>query len=153
MNTLTTSNSVAAAPQTGRSLLHWLGRYVRKRRAFLTGMGFAAALAAAVLLCIASSSLDVIFTLPAWLRWTVLTVTVLSLLWLGAAGIRRALNIRRRNAMDEIEAMLPARGQLMRTALDEASAPPSADPARAMLAAGLIGQAGAIALMFHPEKS
>ncbi|HEX2751120.1 MAG TPA: hypothetical protein VHM91_24135, partial [Verrucomicrobiales bacterium] len=154
MNTITASSPLpSVTPAAGRPLLRWLGRYVRKRRVYLTGMGLAAGLAVTALLCLTSSTMDVMLTLPRWLRWTVLILTAAFLVMLAARGIQRAANVRRRNAMDEIEALLPARGQLMRTALEEASAPASPNPARAMLTAGLLGQAGEIAQRFHPEKS
>src|SRR5262245_18839290 len=124
MNTTAASSSLRPAPHaSGPSLLRWLGRYMRKRRTFLTGMGIAAALGVATLLCMAAATTDVFVTLPRWARWTALTVTAVSLLVLAVMGLRRAMAVRRRGAMDEIEAMLPARGQLMRTALEEAAVP------------------------------
>ncbi|MFN0127656.1 MAG: hypothetical protein ACKV19_13325 [Verrucomicrobiales bacterium] len=140
-----------ANPQCA-SLGQWIGHYILKRRQFLLGMSLSLAITAAVVFGLAASLADVLYTVPPWLRGLGLTGAIGLVLWIGFTGLRRALTLGRRRALDEIEAIIPAQGQMIRTALETADAPPAQDPVRALLRDGLAAQAHHLTRRFEPVR-
>lgn len=130
----------------------WLARYVRHKRRLLLTLGLAGAIGVLILTGIAAALTDLFVGLPAWLRWGALAACSLAFAALAFRSLRRAASLRRRQAMDEIESLLPAQGQLIRTALEESEATQPRSPTHDLLAQALVEQAGAFAHRFHPER-
>lgn len=141
----------SARPQPA-SLGRWIAHYIVKRRQFLVGMSVSLAITAAIMLGLAAALVDVFYTLPPWLRATALTGSIGLVLWIGISGLRRALALGRRQALDEIETIIPAQGQMIRTALETADAPPARDPVRTLLRDGLAAQAYHVTRRFEPAR-
>lgn len=145
--------SVPDQPASEAALRSWLARYIHKRRSFLVQLGIATGLLITSCAVITAGAADAAFGLPAWCRWMLLVLCSALLLLFPALGARAARRVRRREALDEIESMIPEHGQLMRTALEEVSSTaPDEHPFRKLLRGGLLLDAGRILTGFRPER-
>ena len=130
----------------------WLSRYVRNKRRLLITIGLSAAIGLLIVTGIFASLADIYFGMPPWARWIALAACACVFATLAIRSMHRAASLRRRQAMDEIESLLPAQGQLIRTALEESESTRPRSPTHELLAQALVHQAGAFAHRFHPER-
>jgi hypothetical protein len=130
----------------------WLARYISHKRRFLVALGLAGATGLLLLAGLSASLLDQFFGLPAWARWIALAACAAGFASLAFRSVHQATTLRRRQAMADIESLLPAQGQLLRTALEESESTRPRSPTHDLLAQALIRQAGALAHRFHPGK-
>ncbi|MES2707819.1 MAG: hypothetical protein V4726_14600 [Verrucomicrobiota bacterium] len=146
-----------AAPAMDPAVVHaalhrWLRFYIRKRRSFLHHLGLVTGVAAAAGAVAVFCAADAAIGLPVWLRWLLLAVCAGLFLTSLISGLRAAARIQRQGALDEIEAMIPVHGQMVRTALEQDGGAPSGHALKDLLRRELISGAWRVTRDFQPES-
>lgn len=102
----------------------------------------------------AACSVDVVVGLSRSLRWAGLVGALGCLVACWILGLRRSGKVARRNALGEIEKMVPQQGQLLRTAYEAQETNHEKGSLKEAMASGLVGRAEKITQEFdRPEKN